>query len=268
MKSITILFAIALLFSAYNVKAQPPDTRNWKLVWEENFNGSRLDTSTWNYEVNGDGGGNHELQYYTARDTNLYIKDGLLHIRGLKEDYLTHHYTSARITTSKKADFTFGKMEIRAKIPLGQGIWPAIWMLPTDWKFGGWPWSGEIDIMETKGQTPDTLYGTIHYGPAWPGNRYTGGKVVRASKDGWGDDFHIFSVIWQRDKIEWFVDGHKYHEASVANVTNIKDVPYPYNERFHFILNLAIGGDFVGRINDAFLPSEFLVDYLKVWKEQ
>lgn len=263
-----LLLCFALPFVAVNLLAQTAE-KKWKLVWQENFNGNRLDTSTWNYEVNDEGGGNHEWQYYTARDTNAYVKDGLLHIRGLKEDYLTRHYTSARLTTSKKADFTFGKMEIRAKLPLGPGMWPAIWMMPTDSKFGPWPLSGEIDIMEIKGQTPDTLYGTMHYGPAPPNNRYKGGKLVRPVPGGWGDDFHVYSIIWQKDKIEWLVDGIKYHEGTIADITNKKGVPYPYNERFHFIVNLAVGGDFVfNKVDDSALPNEFLIDYLKVWQEQ
>ncbi len=262
------LFCFSVIFAFVNIHAQNT-AKKWKLVWEENFNGNKLDTATWNYDVNGDGGGNNELQYYTARDTNVYVKDGLLHIRGLKEDYLTHHYTSAKLTTSRKADFTFGKMEIRAKIPVGLGMWPAIWMMPTDSKFGSWPWSGEIDIMETKGQTPEILYGTMHYGPAWPNNRSTGGKIVRPNPAGWGDDFHTYSIIWQKEKIEWLVDGVKFHEGSIASVTDQKNVPYPFNERFYFILNLALGGNFVdNKIDDAVLPNEFLVDYLKVWQQE
>ncbi len=263
-----LLLCFPIIFIAVNVHAQTT-AKKWKLVWEENFNGNKIDTTTWHCEVNGDGGGNNESQYYTARDTNVYVKEGLLHLRGLKEDFLRHQYTSAKLTTKNKADFTFGKMEIRAKIPLGQGMWPAIWMMPTDDKFGGWPLSGEIDIMEIKGHEPDTLYGTMHYGPTWPNNRYTGGKIVRSNPAGWGDDFHTYSIIWQKDKIEWLVDGTKFNEGTIANVAAYKNVQYPFNERFYFIVNLALGGNFVNnKINDAVLPNEFLIDYLKVWQEE
>lgn len=239
--------------------------KKWKLTWQENFKGKKLDTSRWNYEVNDWGGGNNELQYYTARDSNLYLKGGLLHIRGIKEDYLTKHYTSARITTKGKADFTFGKMEIRAKIPTGRGMWPAIWMLPTDEKFGGWPTSGEIDIMETKGQYPDTLYGTMHFGNKWPGNRYKGGVTQHEGPGGYGDGFHTYGIEWQKDSIAWFVDGRKYFET---NISDVAGYTYPFNERFHFILNLAIGGGFVGDPDETIQSREFLVDYVKVWKQQ
>jgi beta-glucanase (GH16 family) len=266
MKSLPLL--LLLCSTSILLHAQNSKDKKWKLVWEENFNGSQLDNSIWNYEVNDEGGGNHELQYYTARKENSYLENGLLHIKAIKEPYLTRQYTSARITTKGKADFTFGKMEIRAKIPVGRGMWPAIWMMPTDSKFGHWPWSGEIDIMETKGQEPDSLYGTMHFGPAAPNNRYFGSKLVRVTPEGWGDDFHTYAIIWQKNKIEWLVDGVKFHEGTIANVTNLKNVPYPFNERFHFILNMAVGGDFLGNPDDSILPKEFLVDYVKVYQEQ
>lgn len=261
-----LLLAIAAILLAGQAQAQTAP-KKWKLVWTENFNGNRLDTNTWNYEVNDWGGGNHEYQYYTARDSNSYVKGGMLHIRGLKEEFKTRHYTSARLTTRYKKDFTFGKMEIRAKIPTGKGMWPAIWMMPTDDKFGSWPLSGEIDIMETKGQYPDTLYGTAHFGPSPPHNRWKGALTELEVPKGRGNDFHVYGIEWKKDTIAWYVDGRKYHEVTRADVTNINGVPYPFNERFHFILNLAIGGDFVGGApDDKALPNEFLVDYIKVWQ--
>jgi beta-glucanase (GH16 family) len=241
----------------------------WKLVWTENFTGTRLDTSHWNYEVNDIGGGNHEFQYYTARDTNAYVKGGLLHIRGLKEDYKTRHYTSARLNSRYKIGFMFGKIEVRAKIPTGRGMWPAIWMMSTDEKYGSWPMSGEIDIMETKGQYPDTLYGTAHFGPKPPYNRWKGKLTERETNKGWGDGFHVYGIEWETDTISWYVDGVKYHQVTRADVTNINGVPYPFNEKFYFILNLALGGDFVGgKPDDSVFPREFLVDYIKVWQRK
>jgi len=262
MNKIKLLLACLAIIACLPAIAQ----HKWKLVWKEAFNGTKLDTSRWNYEVNDHGGGNHELQYYTARDTNVFVKNGLLHIRGLKEDYLTRHYTSGRITTRYKADFTFGKIEVRAKVPAGRGMWPAIWMMPTDDKYGGWPMSGEIDIMETKGQYPDTLYGTMHFGPSPPHNRHKGTKTVHEAPNGFADGFHTYGIEWKKDTIAWFVDGRKYFETNKSDVTNIAGVPYPFNERFHFILNLAIGGQFVGNPDDSIFPKEFLVDYIKVWE--
>lgn len=206
------------------------------------------------------------MQYYTKRDTNIYVKDGLLHIRALKEDYKTRHYTSAKIVSQGKADFKFGRMEIRARIPVGKGLWPAIWMMPSSDKYGSWPLSGEIDIMEIKGQEPDSLYGTIHFGPAAPNNRHKGTIEVRPAKNGWGDAFHVYAISWQKNKIAWFADGKKYFEATDKDVANMPGVPYPFNEPFYFILNLAIGGGFVVHPDDAVFPKEFLVDYIKVWQ--
>jgi beta-glucanase (GH16 family) len=257
-----LLLACLAVYACFAAQAQE-NTKKWKLVWTEDFKGTKLDTTRWNYEVNDQGGGNNELQYYTARDTNVYVKGGLLHIRGLKEDYLTRHYTSARITTRHKADFTFGKMEIRAKIPTGRGMWPAIWMMPTDDKYGGWPLSGEIDIMETKGQHPDTLYGTMHFGQKPPNNKYKGTVTTHEAPGGYGDGFHVYGIEWKKDTIAWFVDGRQFFETNSSMVTT---AAYPFNERFHFILNLAIGGEFVGNPDDSILPKEFLVDYIKVWE--
>ncbi|HVX51560.1 MAG TPA: glycoside hydrolase family 16 protein [Chitinophagaceae bacterium] len=268
MRLTALLPAIAIIANITVAGAQTGKGK-WKLVWTEDFTGKHIDTNIWNYEVNDFGGGNHEYQYYTARDTNAYVKDGLLHIRGLKEDYKTRHYTSARLTTRHKIGFTFGRMEIRAKIPTGKGMWPAIWMMSTDEKYGSWPLSGEIDIMETKGQYPDTLYGTAHFGPAPPHNRWKGELTEHEVKDGWGDGFHVYSIDWRKDTITWYVDGVKYHQVTKGDVTNIQGVPYPFNEQFYFILNMAIGGDFVGGApDDAALPKEFLVDYIKVYQRK
>lgn len=266
MRIIKLLSAMAAVIACTCTQAQS----NMKLVWVEDFKGNHLDTTVWNHEVNDEGGGNHELQYYTARDTNAYVKGGMLHIRGIKEDYKTRHYTSARLTTRYKVGFTFGKMEIRAKIPTGTGMWPAIWMMSTDEKYGSWPMSGEIDIMETKGQYPDTLYGTAHFGPAPPHNRWKGELTeLETTAKGWGDGFHTYGIEWTKDTIAWYVDGRKYHQVTRADVTNIQGVPYPFNEKFYFILNLALGGDFVkNKIDDKVLPNEFLVDYIKVWQKK
>jgi len=266
MRITKLLPAIIAIIAAIFAQAQTTKEK-WKLVWREDFSGNHLDTTRWGHEVDDHGGGNHEYQYYTARDTNAYVKGGMLHIRGLKEDYKTRHYTSARLTTQHKATFTFGKMEIRAKIPVGHGLWPAIWMMPDNSVFGSWPLSGEIDIMETKGQYPDTLYGTAHFGPSPPHNRWKGALTEHEVPKGWGDGFHVYALEWKKDTLAWYVDGKKYHEVTKSDVTNIQGVPYPFNEKFYFILNMAIGGDFVGgKPDDSVLPGEFLVDYIKVWK--
>ena len=146
----------------------------WQLVWHDEFDMPTIDLSKWEHEVNGRGGGNNELQYYTARDTNSFIEDGNLVIQALRETYSgpdgTRDYTSARMRTLNKGDWKYGRFDIKAKLPFGKGVWPAIWMLPSDWVYGGWAASGEIDITELIGQEPNRVYGTLHYGGEWPNN--------------------------------------------------------------------------------------------------
>src|SRR3990172_8079735 len=136
-----------------------PALPGWTLVWDDEFSGASVDLSKWEYEVNGDGGGNNELQYYTSRPVNSFVQDGKLTISAMKESYLGKQFTSARMRTRNKGDWKYGRVEVRAKVPYGRGMWPAIWMLPTDWEYGGWPMSGEIDIMECLGHEPWTVYG-------------------------------------------------------------------------------------------------------------
>jgi beta-glucanase (GH16 family) len=148
--------------------------------WSDEFDTDSLDKEKWSYlygtgaEQGLTGWGNNELQYYTDHEENIFIEDGKLHIQAREENYENMKYTSARIRTIGKGDWLYGRIEIRAMLPNGQGIWPAIWMLPTDEDFGGWPKSGEIDIMEMVGHEPATIHGTVHYGPDWPNNQYTG----------------------------------------------------------------------------------------------
>src|SRR5512141_666631 len=141
--------------------AVPP---GWTLAWHDEFNGPSIDQTKWNFEVNGNGGGNNELQYYTSRLQNAYIDSGMLVIQALKENYLGKAYTSARLNTDGKGDWKYGRFEARMLLPYGAGLWPAFWLLPTDWVYGGWPMSGEIDVMEELGDNPAKVYGTIHYG--------------------------------------------------------------------------------------------------------
>jgi len=155
-----------------------PTPEGWELVWHDEFSGTTIDASKWSHEVNAQGGGNNELQYYTNRSKNSYVENDCLVMQALKEHYTgtegTREYTSARLRTLRKGDWKYGRFDIKAKLPSGKGLWPAIWMLPSENKYGGWAASGEIDIMELVGHEPNKVYGTLHYGGEWPNNiRYT-----------------------------------------------------------------------------------------------
>jgi len=227
----------------------------YKLVWNDEFNTSSIDSSKWNYEVNGDGGGNNELQYYTNFRENSFIKDSCLVIQALKKSYNGKDYTSARLNSNGKGDWKYGRFEIRAKLPYGQGLWPAIWMLPTDWVYGGWPSSGEIDIMEELGQQANKVYGTIHYGNPHQqqGTNYSLPSGFFLS------NFHVFVLEWDSTSISIFVDSIKYFSTKITK---------PFDQRFHFVLNVAVGGNWPGSPDYTTLfPQQMMIDYVRVFQK-
>lgn len=242
----------------------------WNLVWSDEFNGANIDLTKWEHEVNGEGGGNNELQYYTDRDVNSFVEDGKLVIRALKETYTgpdgTRDYTSARLRTKYKGDWKYGRFEISAKLPIGQGLWPAIWMLPTDWIYGGWAASGEIDIMELLGQDPVRVYGTLHYGGEWPNNTQSGNSYV-LTNGSFTSTFHVFTLEWEENKFRWYVDGILYQTQSSWYSAN-GDYPAPFDQRFHLLLNVAVGGNWPGNPdNTTTFPQSMIVDYVRVYKK-
>lgn len=254
---------VCLTFNTLSAFSQCPT-----LVWQDEFDKSSLDLTKWSPQLGNGcdigicGWGNNELQYYTDKSTNLSISNGNLVITARKERVRSNSYTSARIRSEKKGDWTYGRMEARMKLPVGQGMWPAFWMLPTDLAYGGWPQSGEIDIMENKGSEPNITYGTIHYGDPYPNNKFTGGKYVLPTGR-FADDFHVFAIDWEPNQIRWFVDGVLF-----ATKTNSDVSPYrwPFDQRFHFILNLAVGGNFGGNPDaKTVFPQSLLVDYVRVY---
>ena len=234
-----------------------PALPGWTLVWHDEFDGSAVDLSKWSFEVNGDGGGNNELQYYTARTQNAYVKDGFLVIQALQENYLGKSYTSARMRTLNKGDWKYGRFDIRAQLPYGQGLWPAIWMLPTDWVYGGWPASGEIDIMEELGQQTDVMYGTIHY--AVNGAHQQSGGSYKLSQGTFAGSFHLFTLEWDTTAVRWYVDGALFY-------TTVRGTPF--DQRFHLLLNVAVGGNWPGNPNSSTVfPQQMIVDYVRVYKK-
>lgn len=238
------------------------------LVWQDEFDGTAINTSNWTHEVNALGGYNNELQWYTARPENSYVSNGNLVIRAVKETYTsegqTREYTSARMISQHKADWKYGMFEIRAKLPKGQGIWPAIWMMPTSSVYGGWPASGEIDIMEQLGHQPGISYGTIHYGTSPQDHQHQGSSYALPSGD-FSDDYHIFAVRWKEDSISWYIDGHRFYSRSKQDIGAYH---WPFDQEFYFILNVAVGGDWPGSPDGTTVfPQTMSIDYIRVYQD-
>jgi len=256
--------------SADNKKDQPdPTLEGYTLVWNDEFNEQNLDVTKWSYEVNGQGGGNNELQYYTARNENSYVKDGTLTIVARKETFTgtdgTRGFTSARLRTLNKGDWKYGRFDIRAKLPEGQGMWPAIWMLPTEWKYGGWAASGEIDIMEILGQNPAKVYGTIHYGGTYPHNQHSGCNYT-LPEGTFASSFHVFRLDWEPTELRWYVDDHLYCTKNDWSSAG-GEYPAPFVQDFHLLLNVAVGGNWPGDPDSTTVfPQTMQVDYVRVYK--
>ncbi len=247
----------------------PPPKQYTTLVWEDNFDGTALDYTKWGVEVNAFGGGNHELQIYTDRRKNVRVENGNLVIQAHRDNAdvagTTREFSSGRVRTKNRGDWKYGRVDVRAKLPKGAGIWPAIWMLPTDEKYGTWAASGEIDIMEMRGQNPNVVLGTLHYGKRWPDNRFSGDELKLATGD-FSEKFHTFSVIWSEGRIDWLIDDQHYQTQTQWDSDGGKS-PAPFDQRFHVILNLAVGGGFVGNVNDkTVFPQQMIVDYVRVYQ--
>ena len=268
--------------------AAPP---GWKLVWSDEFAGDAIDRAKWdfdtgtgfyNYENNTwlAGWGNDELQCYTKDPENAFVRDGMLHIKAIKESYNGSGYTSARLKTRKRDGSSlfskaYGRFEFRAKLPTGKGVWPALWMLPLDdAKYGGWPLSGEIDVMEARGQEPTKVLGTLHYGSKWPGNVHSG-EDFAFPKGTTIADFHTYAVEWEPGEIRWYVDATRFAtrsswysstQAKPARESDLLPWPAPFDRPFYLVMNVAVGGKFLGNpdAGTAF-PAEMVVDHVRVY---
>ncbi len=240
------------------------------LVWSDEFEYAGLpDPAKWNYDV-GDGcpnlcgWGNKELEYYTSkRSKNARVENGRLIIELHREDFGTSKYTSARLTSKGKGDWKYGRFEINAKIPSGLGTWSAIWMLPTDWKYGGWPKSGEIDIMEKVGYSPDTIVAAAHTGAFNGGiGTHKNGFLMVDDND---ETFHKYVLEWEEEKYSVFVDNQLYFTFKNAHKTTEE---WPFDKRFHLIMNIAFGGNWGGKmgLDDNALPVKMEIDYVRVYQ--
>lgn len=241
----------------------------WTLVWNDEFSGDSIDQGKWNHENWWPGRVNNELQSYSDDEVNSYVHDGKLNIvvrKGIPFDVNNPTYNSARMNTAWKGDWTYGRFEIKARLPKGKGLWPAIWMMPTQSVYGGWPTSGEIDIMELLGHEPDLIYGTIHYGNYVPNKSSTTGSY-RLNYATFADDFHVFALEWEYGKIRWYVDGTLFLTADNWYTVG-GDWPAPFDQDFHIILNVAIGGDWPGNPDqNTILPQSMQVEYVRVYQK-
>ncbi|SFU30412.1 Glycosyl hydrolases family 16 [Pustulibacterium marinum] len=235
------------------------DTDYTNLVWSDEFDvDGAPNADNWSYNLGtGDSGwGNNEQQYYTDDSDNISVADGVLKITAKAESFMGSNYTSARIVSENKFDFTYGKVEFRAKLPQGAGTWPALWMLGSDYATNTWPGCGEIDVMEHVGNDQNTIHGTLHYPGNSGGNANTGSTTVSDASEA----FHVYSVIWSPDSIRFFVDDQEaFH--TVANSDAL-----PFNSDFFIIMNVAMGGNFGGDIDPAFTESSMEVDYVRVYQ--
>lgn len=237
-----------------------------KPVWADEFNYTGAPDSTkWGYDLGSSNGwGNNELQYYTNAIKNARVENGRLIIEAHRDSLGGMAFTSARVVSRTKGDWQEGRIEVKARLPRGKGTWPAIWMLPTDWKYGDWPASGEIDIMEHVGYDPGVIHGTIHT-EAYNHTRQTQkeGKITVPDAQ---DAFHVYAVEWRKNKMDFFVDDKRYHTV----IRDSKDDwrGWPFDQRFHLIMNIAVGGNWGGKmgIDPSIWPQRMEIEYVRVFK--
>jgi beta-glucanase (GH16 family) len=266
------IFMAAAETGASGVSAQSANT-NWMLTWSDEFDapdGSAPDPKKWTTETGGGGWGNNELEYYTALRANSRVEKGNLVIEARQEkftgpDGVTREYTSARLKTQKLFTQKYGKFEARIRIPKGQGMWPAFWMLGDDFPTAGWPACGEIDIMENVGSEPAKIHGTIH-GPGYSGDASLGAPYALLSGNV-ADDFHVFAVEWEPKEIRFYVDGQLYETRTPADLP--AGTRWVFDHPFFLILNVAVGGKWPGSPDASTkFPQEMLVDYIRVYSRK
>jgi len=235
------------------------DKKKSKLVWSDEFNGEgQPDTLTWTYDIgNGmDGWGNHELQYYTNENQNVYVKNGSLFIRAVKKE---GQWTSARLKTQGKRNWTYGRFVFRAKLPTGKGTWPALWMLGESISKVGWPLCGEIDIMEHVGRNPSVVQSAMHTPSSFGATVNLNSTKVPT----FDSEFHLYEMSWSKDKIEFFVDGKSYYTYNPA----VKDdKTWPYDAPFFILVNIAMGGGLGGEIDPGLESAQMEIDYIRVYE--
>ena len=233
----------------------------WTLIWQDEFEAAELDPEKWVMEIGGHGWGNNEYQFYTDRPENVRLEDGQLVIEARDEFFIRRNYTSGRIKTQGLFTFTYGRIEARMKLPYGQGIWPAFWMLGDNVDEDGWPLCGEIDIMEHIGREPRRVYGTVH-GPGYSGSSGIG-HFTTFPENSLYDEFHTFAIEWEPDEIRWFVDDEQFFQLTADQVNN----EWVFDHPFFILINMAVGGYWPGYPDESTVFPQFLtVDYVRVYQ--
>lgn len=243
------------------------DSKENSLVWSDEFDYTGTpDTSKWSYDIGTsiDGWGNNELEYYTADSKNVRVENGVLIIEAHKDSLEGKPYTSTRIVSKGKGDWLYGRIEVKAKLPHGRGTWPAIWMLPTEWKYGDWPASGEIDIMEHVGYDPGIVHGTIHT-ESYNHIKQTQkeGKIAVTDAQ---ENYHVYAIEWRKDKMDFKVDDKVYHSVTRDPKEDYKG--WPFDIPFHLIMNVAVGGNWGGKegVDESIWPQRMEIDYVRVYR--
>jgi beta-glucanase (GH16 family) len=238
-----------------------PELPGWELLWHDEFDDDAINRENWTFDLGGGGWGNGEAEYYTDRPENAHIEDGMLVIEARQEKYEDSYYTSARLKTQGLQSFQYGRIEARIKVPSGDGLWPAFWMLGSSFDGTNWPDCGEIDIMEYVGREPDLIIGTLH-GPGYSGA--VGMSQWNRQEYAIADDFHTYAIEWKADQIDWYYDGEKYHTVTPDDLSGREWV---FDQPFFIILNLAVGGTLGGPIGlDTVFPAQYYVDYVRVYE--
>ncbi len=238
----------------------PKSYVGYDLVWRDEFDGNEINAQNWTHETGAGGWGNEELQNYTASSNNSFVADGNLVIEARNNG---GSYTSARMITKGKREFRFGRVDIRAILPEGQGIWPALWMLGANISTVGWPACGEIDVMELLGHQPSTVHGTAHWGPQGQSWSFNKGGPYNLTGEKFSDEYHVFSIVWEPNRIEFLVDDNRYYIIT----KDIVNGDYPFNNDFFFIFNIAVGGEWPGYPDASTqFPQRMFVDYIRVFQ--
>lgn len=270
---IVMIFCMSLLSCSEKKKEI-----SWKLIWSDEFDGNELDLSKWSYQTGNAylGWGNNEVEYY--KEDNVTVENGMLVITAKKENIEDFQYTSGRIRTMNDSgeclfSTQYGKVEARISMPEGNGLWPAFWMMPANNVYGKWPLSGEIDIVEARGRINNVINGTIHFGEAIPNNKNLNGDYTFKNNETISE-FHTYAIEWDTNEIKWTVDGKEYYKVSnwySLNEEGVRqDYPAPFNQPFHILLNLAVGGTYdEGTLpEDSELPAQMKVDYVRVYENE
>ena len=250
--------------SAPRPSPSPSPTPEWTLAWHDEFDGTELDLKNWTFDLGGGGWGNQEWQTYTDRPENVRVEDGMLIIEARKEEDMfgARPYSSARIKTQGLHAWQYGRVEARLKLPYGQGIWPAFWMLGENITQKGWPACGEIDIMEHIEKEPERIYASVH-AMGYSGEKGIGSSIT-TSADSLRNDFHVYAMEWEEDEIRWYFDDQQYFKLTPQEVPDTWSFDHP----FFIILNLAVGGKWPGYPDETTVFPQFLyVDYVRVYQK-